>query len=109
MDLSKYLRHVIRVDAEKVRVQAGMVLERLNAQLRPLGRIVGPDPAKAVVTTMGSVVALDIAGSRWLKYGPVHNYVASLQAVLSDGEILELGREPLSDGEAPALFRASGI
>ncbi len=104
VDLSKYLRHVIRIDAEKVRVQAGVVLERLNAQLRPLGRIFGPDPAKAAVTTMGSVIALDTAGSRWLKYGPVRNYVASLQAVLSDGEILELGREPLSDGASTSTI-----
>ena len=98
MDFSKYLRHIIRIDSEKVRVQAGVVLERLNNQLRPLGRIFGPDPAKADVTTLGSVIALDTAGSRWLKYGTVRNYVISLQAVLSDGEILELGREPLIDG-----------
>jgi FAD/FMN-containing dehydrogenase/Fe-S oxidoreductase len=104
LDLSKNLRHVIRIDAEKVRVQAGVVLERLNAQLRPLGRIFGPDPAKASVTTMGSVIALDTSGSRWLKYGPVRNYVASLQAVLSDGEILELGREPLSDGASASTI-----
>ena len=81
-----------------------MVLERLNAQLRPLGRIFGPDPAKAAVTTMGSVIALDTAGSRWLKYGPVRNYVTSLQVVLSDGEILELGREPLSDGASTSTI-----
>ena len=95
VDFSKYLRRVIRIDAEKVRVQAGVVLERLNAQLRPMGRIFGPDPAKAAVTTIGSMIALDAAGSRWLKYGPVRNYVISLQVVLADGEILELGREPL--------------
>jgi FAD/FMN-containing dehydrogenase len=104
VDLSKYLRHVIRIDAEKVRVQAGTVLERLNAQLRPLGRIFGPDPAKAAVTTVGGVVALDTSGSRWLKYGPVRNYVAGLQAVLSDGEILELGREPLSNGASASTI-----
>jgi FAD/FMN-containing dehydrogenase/Fe-S oxidoreductase len=104
VDLSKYLRHVIRIDAEKVRVQAGTVLERLNAQLRPLGRIFGPDPAKAAVTTVGGAVALDTAGSRYLKYGPVRNCVAGLQAVLADGEILELGREPLSNGASASTI-----
>jgi len=104
IDFSKYLRHVIRIDAEKVRVQAGVVLERLNAQLRPLGRLFGPDPAKAAVTTMGGVIALDPAGSRWLKYGPVRNYVISLQTVLSDGEIIELGREPLADGASTSTI-----
>jgi FAD/FMN-containing dehydrogenase/Fe-S oxidoreductase len=98
VDFSKYLRHIIRIDADKVRVQAGVVLERLNAQLRPLGRIFGPNPTKSAVTTMGSIIALDTAGSRWLKYGSAANYVTSLQVVLADGEIIELGREPLSDG-----------
>jgi FAD/FMN-containing dehydrogenase/Fe-S oxidoreductase len=104
LDLSKHLRHVIRVDADKVRVQAGMALERLNAQLRPAGRVFGPNPAKAAVTTVGSVVALDAAGSRWLKYGSAHNYVASLQVVLSDGEIMEFGREPLSGGSSTSTI-----
>jgi FAD/FMN-containing dehydrogenase/Fe-S oxidoreductase len=100
IDFSKYLRHLIRADAEKVRVQPGLVLERLNAQLRGQGRLFGPAPTKAAVTTVGSVVALDAAGSRSLKYGPVRDHVISLQVVLADGEILELGREPLVDGKS---------
>ncbi len=104
VDFSKYLRHVIRIDAEKARVQSGVVLERLNTQLRTEGRIYGPDPAKAAVTTMGSVIALDATGSRWLKYGSVRNTVVSLQTVLADGEILELGREPLSDGASTSTI-----
>ncbi len=104
VDFSKYLHYLIRIDAEKVRVQPGLVLERLNAQLRRQGRIIGPDPAKAAVTTMGSVVALDSAGSRWLKYGSVRDHVLSLQVVLADGEILELGREPLANGESTSTI-----
>lgn len=104
IDFSKYLRHIIRIDGEKVRVQAGIVLERLNNQLRPYGRIFGPDPANATVTTLGSMIALDSCGSRWLKYGSVRNHVISVQAVMSDGEILELGREPLVDGQSTSTI-----
>jgi FAD/FMN-containing dehydrogenase/Fe-S oxidoreductase len=104
IDFSKYQRHVIRIDAEKVRVQAGVVLERLNAQLRPLGRVFGPAPAKAAVATVGGMVALDSAGSRSMKYGPVRNCVAGLQAVLSDGEVIELGREPISNGASASAI-----
>jgi FAD/FMN-containing dehydrogenase/Fe-S oxidoreductase len=96
LDFSKYLRRVIRIDAETVRVQPGVVLERMNTQLRQQGRIFGPDPAASNVTTLGSVIAVDAAGSRWLKYGSARAAVRSLQVVLADGQLLEVGREPLA-------------
>ncbi len=83
---------------ESVRVQPGMVHERLNAHLRPRGRIFGPDPANTAVTTIGSMIAIDASGSRWLKYGSVRRHVESLQVVLADGQVLEFGREPLVAG-----------
>lgn len=98
VDFSKYLRRVVHADGETVRVQPGVVHERLNAHLRPLGRIFGPDPAAANVTTMGSVIAIDAVGSRWLKYGSARRHVLGLQVVLADGELLQFGREPLTEG-----------
>ncbi|MBN2473760.1 MAG: anaerobic glycerol-3-phosphate dehydrogenase subunit C [Pirellulales bacterium] len=98
LDFSKYLRRVIRLDAKTVRVQSGVVCERLNSQLRPMGRIFGPDPANNAVTTIGGMVAINAAGSRWLRYGSTRRHVAGLQVVLADGETLEVGREPLVDG-----------
>jgi FAD/FMN-containing dehydrogenase/Fe-S oxidoreductase len=96
IDFSKFLRRVVRIDAESVRVQPGVVCERLNSQLRPLGRLFGPNPAAANVTTLGSMIATDAAGSRWLKYGSTRRHVLSLQVVLADGQLMEVGREPLS-------------
>ncbi|MEI8372403.1 MAG: anaerobic glycerol-3-phosphate dehydrogenase subunit C [Planctomycetota bacterium] len=98
VDFSKYLRRVIRIEQESVRVQAGIVHERLNAHLRPRGRIFGPDPANTAVTTMGSMIAIDASGSRWLKYGSVRRHVESLQVVLADGQVMEFGREPVVSG-----------
>ncbi len=98
LDFSAHLRRVIRVDEDRVRVQTGVVHERLNEQLRKLGRVFGPDPATSSVTTIGSMLAVDAAGSRWLKYGSTRRHVQSLQIVLADGQMLEVGREPLADG-----------
>lgn len=95
IDFSKYLRRIVATDDETVRVQPGVVLERLNAHLLPYGRAFGPDPATSQVTTMGSVVAIDGAGSRWLKYGSARQHVRHLQVVLADGEVVELHREPV--------------
>ena len=98
VDFSSHLRRLIRVDPERVRIQPGLVHERLNAQLRKIGRTFGPDPANSAVTTMGSVIALDASGSHWLKYGSARRHIDSVLAVLADGQMLELGREPLVDG-----------
>lgn len=98
LDFSTHLRRVIRIDEDRVRVQPGVVHERLNSVLRPLGRLFGPDPASSSVTTLGSMLAIDAAGSRWLAYGSARRCVQSLQIVLADGQVLEVGREPLADG-----------
>lgn len=95
VDFSKHLRRVIRTEEDQVRVQPGIVHERLNTHLRRRGRLFGPDPASSSVTTMGGVISIDGAGSHWLKYGSARRHVLSLQIVLADGEVMEVGREPL--------------
>jgi FAD/FMN-containing dehydrogenase/Fe-S oxidoreductase len=104
LDFSAHLRRVIRLEPERVRLQPGVVHERLNAILRPLGRVLGPDPASDQVTTVGSMIAIDAGGSRWLKYGSMRRHVQSLQVVLADGEILEVGREELADGASASTI-----
>ena len=44
---------------------------------------------------MGSVIALDASGSYFRKYGSARRHVESLQVVLADGTIMEVGREAL--------------
>ena len=98
LDFSSHFRRILRTDPASVRVQPGVVHERLNHHLRFQGRLFGPDPATSHVTTLGSVVALDGSGSHWLKYGSARRHVLSLEVVLADGTVLEVGREPLVDG-----------
>ncbi len=97
VDFSKYLRRVVYTDEQTVRVQCGLVHERLGAHLARRGRIFGPDPISSSVTTIGSVIAVDAAGSRWLKYGSARQHVIALQVVLADGQLLEVGREPIRE------------
>ena len=98
LDFSKHLRRILATSDESVQVQPGLVLERLNAYLRAFGRHFGPDPANSQVTTLGSVVALNASGSHWLKHGATDRHIEQLQIVLADGEILEVGCEPLVEG-----------
>lgn len=98
IDFSTHLRRVLRSEAGQVTVQPGVVHERLNDFLRRSGRQFGPDPATSQVTTMGSVVAVDGSGSRWLVHGSTRRHVKKLKIVLADGSVMEAGREPLVDG-----------
>ena len=97
LDFSRYMRRVLRVDDDRVRIGPGIVHAQLNKFLRPLGRQFGPDPAMSIVTTMGSVIAIDAGGSHWLKHGSARRHVIGLQIVLADGQVLDVGREPLDE------------
>jgi FAD/FMN-containing dehydrogenase/Fe-S oxidoreductase len=98
LDCSTHLRSILSIGEDSVRLQPGVVHERLNATLRRRGRFFGPDPANGTVTTMGSVVAIDASGRRWLKYGSARRHVQRLRVVLADGTRMDVGREPLVDG-----------
>jgi FAD/FMN-containing dehydrogenase/Fe-S oxidoreductase len=93
IDFSKHLRRVLHTGPDTVRVQPGLVHERLNHHLRRFGRTFGPDPTLSSVTTMGGCIAVDSGGSHFPRYGSVRRHVLSLEVVLADGTVMELGRE----------------
>ena len=55
LDFSKFLNRIGVVDRERmtVRVEPGVVLDRLNAHLRPLGLMFGPDVSTSDRATLG--------------------------------------------------------
>ncbi|HEY1066812.1 MAG TPA: FAD-binding oxidoreductase, partial [Pirellulales bacterium] len=95
LDFSKSMRRILTVKGDRVRVQAGATLLEVNRRLASVGRRFVVDPANGSVTTMGSVVAVNPAGSRSIRYGQAGDYVESLKIVTATGETLEVGREPL--------------
>jgi FAD/FMN-containing dehydrogenase/Fe-S oxidoreductase len=97
VDFSRSMRRIVSIDGDTVTVQPGVVLGQLNRYLAGFGRQFGPDPATGGVTTMGSVLALDNSGSNWLRHGSARRHVVSMQIVMADGEVLEVGRHPITD------------
>ena len=59
IDFSRHLDQLVAVNAEErwARVQPGVVVDDLNAALRPHGLQFGPDPASADRSTIGGAVA----------------------------------------------------
>jgi len=108
LDLSRHMRRVVSVDAEarRVRVQSGMVLGQLNAQLAPLGLMVGPDPASADRATVGGCLGNNATGMHSILYGMFGDHVPALEAVLADGERFWLGEGAPPHPRAAALAEA---
>lgn len=107
LDFSKHLNRIGVVDRERmtVRVEPGVVLDRLNAHLKPLGLMFGPDVSTSDRATIGGMIGNNSAGARSLRYGKTVDHVRSLDVVLDDGTATTLG--PLTSDELEATCLSS--
>jgi len=89
VDTSKYLNRVLELNAAErwVRVEPGIVLDELNAQLRPHGLRFAPDISTASRATVGGMMANNSSGARSVLYGKTIDHVLEQELVLSDGSI----------------------
>ena len=101
-DTSKCLHRILELNLEEgwVRVEPGVVLDELNAHLRPHGVRFAPDISTASRATIGGMMANNSSGARSVMYGKTIDHVLKQEVVLSDGSIVEFG--PLSPPELEA-------
>ncbi len=87
VDTSRHLTGIRDFDPEKgtVSVEPGVVLDRLNAFLKPHRLFFPVDPATAAVATIGGMAGNNSAGARSLRYGLMADNVRSIRAVLVGG------------------------
>jgi FAD/FMN-containing dehydrogenase/Fe-S oxidoreductase len=87
IDHSKYLNQVVSFDpqAMTITVQPGMVLDQLNAFLKPHGLWFPVDVSTAAQCTIGGMTGNNSCGSRSLHYGNMVHNVQGVNAVLADG------------------------
>ncbi|MCO5218614.1 MAG: FAD-binding protein [Thermomicrobiales bacterium] len=98
IDTSKYLNRVISLNQEtrQVTVEAGMVLDQLNKQMKKSGLMFGPDPSSANRATIGGVVGNNAAGAHSILYGMTANNLAAVKIQLANGETVELGKATMA-------------
>jgi FAD/FMN-containing dehydrogenase/Fe-S oxidoreductase len=87
IDDSKYLTRALEVDADGHRavVEPGVVLDALNAQLRPLGLWYPVDVSTSAQATLGGMAGNNSCGSRSLAYGNSVDRVEAIDAWLPNG------------------------
>ncbi len=87
IDNSKYLNRVLDfdLDAMTVTVEPGIVLDHLNAWLKPHGVWFPVDVSTAAQCTLGGMAGNNSCGSRSIAYGNMVHNVISIDALLLDG------------------------
>lgn len=93
LEFSRYLRGIEDLDRERqtVRVGAGVVLDDLNAFLKPYGLTFGPDVATSSRATLGGMIANNSSGAHVPVYGTTAAHVRALELVMADGQIETVG------------------
>ncbi len=97
IDNSKHLRRIQALDVERrtVVVEPGLVLDHLNAELKPHGLWYPVDVSTSAQATIGGMAGNNSCGSRSIAYGNMVHNVLGISAWLSDGAEVEFG--PVSD------------
>src|SRR5512138_1405477 len=93
IDCSKHLRRIISLDAphRSVRVQPGIVLDELNARLKPHGLWFPVDVSTSAQATLGGMAGNNSCGSRSIAYGNMVHNVGGVHMRLADGDALHAG------------------
>jgi FAD/FMN-containing dehydrogenase/Fe-S oxidoreductase len=87
IDHSKHLNRILEINVTEqwAWVEAGVVLDCLNAELASHGLMVGPDPSSSAVATIGGMAGNNSTGAHSFKYGMLSDHIQALEVVLSDG------------------------
>jgi FAD/FMN-containing dehydrogenase/Fe-S oxidoreductase len=99
VDTSKYYNRILELNVEErwVRVQPGIVLDELNAQLKPHGLRFAPDVSTASRATIGGMMANNSSGARSVLYGKTIDHVIAQEVILADGTVANF--RPMSTAE----------
>ncbi|MDR1724811.1 MAG: FAD-binding protein [Bacteroidales bacterium] len=100
IDVSKYMNKIIEINVEEkwVRVQCGVVLEKLNNVLKQFGLFFAPETSTSNRCCVGGMVGNNSCGSHSLVYGSVREHLLEAKVFLANGEHVTISnRMDISD------------
>ena len=111
IDCSRHMNRVLEFCPEqrRVRVQPGVVLDALNAALKPRGLFFPVDISTASRATIGGMTANNSCGTRSIRYGIMVDNVEAIDALLPTGEHLRFADVPGNLGNLSASGRYTGL
>jgi FAD/FMN-containing dehydrogenase/Fe-S oxidoreductase len=108
LDFSKYMNRMGPVDrvSRTVRVQPGIVLDRVREAAEKFALTYAPDPATHSRCTIGGMIGNNSCGIHALMGGKTVDNIHSLDILLYDGTHMSVG--PTTDAELEAHIAAGG-
>jgi FAD/FMN-containing dehydrogenase len=108
VDVSKYLNAVLEINQQEkwVRVQPGVVRDDLNALLRPMGLMFGPETSTSSRAMIGGMIGNNSCGLHSRIWGNTRDNLLEVTAILADGTELIFG--PVDPGAARQQHRLYG-
>ena len=108
IDFSRHLDQIVEINPEErwVRVQPGVVLDHLNAALKPHGLQFGPDPASSNRAAMGGIVSNNSTGAHSIVVGMTADHVLETAVLLNDGSSAHFG--PVETESLPLKLAQNG-
>jgi glycolate oxidase len=87
------LNRILEIDIPNARVtvEPGVINAQVTAAVAPHGYFYAPDPSSQSVCTIGGNVAENSGGAHCLKYGFTTTHVLSLEVILPDGSVVQIG------------------
>ena len=87
------MNRILDVDTENLTatVEPGVINLDLDIHVRKLGFRYAPDPSSQKACSLGGNIAENAGGPHCLAYGTTTNHVLSMEVVLEDGAIIQLG------------------
>ncbi|KPQ20781.1 D-2-hydroxyglutarate dehydrogenase YdiJ [Halomonas sp. HL-93] len=109
VDISRHMNRILEIDVEnrRVRVQAGVIKDQLNAALKPHGLFFAPELSTSNRATIGGMISTDASGQGSCEYGKTRDHVLELDTVLIGGK--HLHSRALTPDEEQAERQQEGI
>ncbi|MEM5421740.1 D-2-hydroxyglutarate dehydrogenase YdiJ [Paraburkholderia ferrariae] len=103
VDMSRHMNRILDIDpvARTARVEAGVVKDQLNAELKRHGLFFAPELSTSNRATIGGMISTDASGQGSCTYGKTRDHVLALETVLVGGE--RLSSAPVDEATLVAL------
>lgn len=87
VDVSRYFNRVLEINLEEgwARVEPGVIRDDLNAQLKPLGWMFGPETSTANRAMIGGMIGNNSSGLHSIVWGDTRQNLISAEVLLDDG------------------------
>lgn len=90
---------ILEINRENMtaKVQPGVIVGHLQAEVEKLGLYYPPDPSYLAYSTIGGSIAQNSAGARTFKYGATKDYILDMLVVTADGNLLRTGSNTIKN------------